>query len=83
MADDLERERDLFRSQAYKWNDEADRYLWQRDELLVAAKLALDVIGNTRDEFGLKLEAGGRPVVHQDQPQQALSKAMPHALVFR
>ena len=29
----------------------------QRDALLEAARLAVDVIGNTRDELGLKIEA--------------------------
>lgn len=37
---DLERELALFQKKASDWNAEADKYLAQRDELLVALKAA-------------------------------------------
>jgi hypothetical protein len=39
------------------WELRAERAEAQRDGLLAAARLAIEVIGNTRDELGLKIEA--------------------------
>lgn len=40
MMDERERELALYKKKAHDWNAEADRYLSQRDELLVALKAA-------------------------------------------
>jgi hypothetical protein len=41
---EMERELALFKKKAHDWNAEADRYLAQRDELLVALKTAVRTI---------------------------------------